>query len=80
MHRVNEAEARDFETATPIIAERWARIAEHIDTERHRIEAEARALAIAGERVEAARILSDFMCAVVSDVFDRVDDLIASMD
>ena len=75
MHRLNEAAARRVESAMPLVTARWAQRAEIIEVDRCGVEAEARALALAGERVEAARILSDFMSATVRDVQDDAEAL-----
>ncbi len=74
-HRLCEAASADYESATPIIREQWRVVQERIETGRLKVEAEAHTLASAGEQVEAAGLLSDFMSHTLSLVLDCADDL-----
>jgi secernin len=79
-HRLSEVVARDFSRALPVVRAHWRETEEHIERERAVVEAEARTLASAGERVEAMGILSDFMSRVVGEVLETADRLRESLE
>jgi hypothetical protein len=59
----------------PILTAGWRALDERIEADRQRTESDARALAVAGERVEAAGVLSDFMSRAVDDTLARAVEL-----
>ncbi len=65
-HHLNEVAARDFEYSLPRLRGSWDEFSERIDMEREGAEREARRMAVAGERFEAAQILSDLMARITS--------------
>jgi secernin len=75
MRRLQAAASVDFARTLPVLRRGWAPVEEQIEDERQRVEREARSLAVAGETVEAARALSDFMASSVALVLERADDL-----
>jgi secernin len=74
-HGLHEAASRDYAHAMPILTAGWRALDERIEADRQRTESDARALAVAGERVEAAGVLSDFMSRAVDDTLARAVEL-----
>jgi len=74
-HQLHECASRDYAHAMPILTAGWRALDERIESDRVRTETDARALAVAGERVEAAGVLSDFMSRTVDDVLARAVEL-----
>ena len=69
------AEAAGYKRALPMLRARWSELNEAIDGDRALVEREARALSIAGETVEAAGLLSDFMSRVVARALEQTSEL-----
>jgi secernin len=78
-HRLHEAASRDFARALPLVAGRWSTLAEGAETQRKRLEVEARALAVAGEADEAASLLSELMQRATTDALDEARQLEAEL-
>jgi secernin len=79
MHLLQEAASVDFARFTPALRGEWRALEEQIERERERVEAAARTAALAGERDESARLLSDFMAATSAWVIARANDLRAQI-
>jgi secernin len=78
-HRLFEAAAADFSRSLPKLSGRWAAFTERVDAEREPMQAEARALAAAGESVEVTGLLSDFMEGVWTDAMEEARQLEAEL-
>jgi dipeptidase len=78
-HRLHQVASKDFARALPRVREYWQTVSARIDDERIPAEREARALALAGEPVEAAGVLSALMATVVSEASSGVDALCAEL-
>jgi secernin len=74
-HALNRAADAKPARALPLARGRWRELEDAIEGDRVLVEREARALAAAGESVEAAGLLSDFMTRVVARVLDRAREL-----
>jgi secernin len=74
-HALGEAAALDYGRALPMLRARWSEIEDAIEGDRALVEREAAALATAGESVEAAGLVTDFMTRVVDRVLVRAREL-----
>jgi len=66
--RLQESASTDFARAIPLVREGWAPVEEKIETERQRVESEARAAVIAGDDDRSAGLLGDFMARTAGEV------------
>jgi secernin len=66
-HALHQAASVDFARSLPLLASRWSVMRERIDAMRESAETDARSLALAGESVEAAAVLSSLMDRIVSE-------------
>ncbi|MCZ6783162.1 MAG: C69 family dipeptidase [Proteobacteria bacterium] len=73
--RLRLAAAGDFTRHTPVLREGWSVLEEKIDHERREVEAEARAVAVTGDRDEAGALLTAFMGRTVASTLDRAEEL-----
>ncbi|HEM45613.1 MAG TPA: secernin-3 [Alphaproteobacteria bacterium] len=74
-HALGRAAEPRYGRALPLLRARWAEIEDAIEGDRALVEREARALAVAGEPVEAAGLVSDFMTRAVARVIERALEL-----
>jgi secernin len=78
-HRLHEAAAEDFEYFTPMLREGWAPLEERIDYERRNVESRARTEVAAGDRDEAALLISEFMQRTLAEIQDRAAELLQAV-
>jgi secernin len=73
--RLRRAASRDFDAAIPIIREGWSILEEKIEHEREALEREARRAVLAGDRDEAADLLTAFMGRTVQSALLRAHEI-----